>query len=148
MINNKGNIRGSLRKSQIILGAGPGSIVDLKKGSVIISGISRWEYDDKERDIIHSPKLENLLGVKYFVSPPHKKSIRFEDGSEILQRDILAYQFPRWGYCPVCKKLGELREFNVKPDGKWVCTCNNKTPIIPSRFVIACENRTYSRFSI
>ena len=95
---NKGNIRGSLRKSQIILGAGPGSIADLKKGSVIISGISKWEDYDKEKDIIHSPKLERLLGVKYFVAPPHRKTIRFEDGSEIKQKDILAYQFPRWGY--------------------------------------------------
>lgn len=140
MIENKGNIRGNLRKSQIILGAGPGSIVDLKKGSVILSGISKWENYDKDKDILHSPKLERLLGVKYFVTPPHKKSIRFEDGTEILQKDILAYQFPKWGYCPVCKKLGEVRDFIVTSDGKWKCTCNNKTPIIPSRFVIACED--------
>lgn len=140
MIENKGNIRGNLRKSQIILGAGPGSVVDLKKGSVILSGISKWENYDKDKDILHSPKLERLLGVKYFVTPPHKKSVRFEDGTEILQKDILAYQFPKWGYCPVCKKLGEVRDFIVTSDGKWKCTCNNKTPIIPSRFVIACED--------
>lgn len=140
MSENKGNIRGNLRKSQIILGAGPGSIVDLKKGSVILSGISKWENYDKDKDILHSPKLERLLGVKYFVTPPHKKPIRFEDGTEILQKDILAYQFPKWGYCPVCKKLGEVRDFIVTSDGKWKCTCNNKTPIIPSRFVIACED--------
>ena len=139
MIKNKGNIRGSLRKSQIILGTGPGAIADLKKGSVIISGISKWENYDKEKDIIHSPKLERLLGVKYFVTPPHKKSTRLEDGTEIKQRDILAYQFPRWGYCPACRKLGEIENFIVSGDGKWKCTCNNKTPIIPSRFVIACE---------
>ena len=71
MLEKKGNIRGNLRKSQIILGAGPGAIVDLKKGSVIISGISKWEYDEG-KDIIHSLKLEKLLKVKYFVKPPHK----------------------------------------------------------------------------
>lgn len=140
MSDNRGNIRGNLRKSQIILGAGPGSIIDLKKGSVILSGISKWENYDKDKDVLHSPKLERLLGVKYFVTPPHKKSIRYEDGTEILQRDILAYQFPKWGYCPVCKKLGEIRDFIVTTDGKWKCTCNNKTLIIPSRFVIACED--------
>lgn len=146
MDNNNGNIRGSLRKSQIVLGGGPGSIADLKNGSVIISGISKWEDYDKEKDIIHSPKLERLLGVKYFVSPPHKKSIKYEGGIEIKHNDILAYQFPKWGYCPKCRKLGEINDFIVSSDGKWKCTCNNKTSIIPSRFVIACENGHISDF--
>lgn len=140
-----GNIRGSLGKSQLITGMGPGSIVDLKKGSVIISGISKWKYDPL-RDILHSTKLERLLGVKYFVQPPHKKTIRLEDGAEIQQKDILGYQFPRWGYCPICHKLGEVTDFTVLSNGRWICDCEKKVPIIPSRFVVACENGHISDF--
>lgn len=143
-MSEKGNIRGNLRKSQMITGMGPGSIADLKKGSVIISSISKWKY--QEKDIIHSSKLERLLGVQYFVMPPHKKSIRYEDGTEIPQKDILAYQFPRWGYCPSCRKLGEVTDFEVSNTGKWNCNCDKKAPIIPSRFVIACENGHISDF--
>lgn len=138
MNSKKGNIRGNLRKSQIILGAGPGAIIDLKKGSVILSGISKWEIN--ETDILHSPKLEKLLGVKYFVMPPHKKTIKYEYVKEDPPRDILAYQFPKWGYCPSCKKLGEIKDFIVKGKGQWKCTCEANMTIIPSRFVIACEN--------
>lgn len=140
-----GNIRGSLGKSQIITGMGPGAIVDLKKGSVIISGISKWKYD-LVKDILHSSKLEKLLGVKYFVQPPHKKPIRLEDGTEIQQKDILGFHFPRWGYCPMCHKLGEVTDFNVLGNGKWICNCEKKAPIIPSRFVVACENGHISDF--
>ena len=140
-----GNIRGSLGKSQLITGMGPGSIVDLKRGSVIISGISKWKYD-LSKDILHSTKLERLLGVKYFVQPPHKKPIRLEDGTELQQKDILGYQFPRWGYCPMCHKLGEVTDFNVLSNGKWICNCEKKAPIIPSRFVVACENGHISDF--
>lgn len=141
----EGNIRGNLRRNQMITGMGPGAIADLKKGSVMISGISKWRYDE-QKDILHSTKLERLLGVKYFVTPPHKKPIRLEDGVEIPQKDILAYQFPRWGYCPSCQKLGEVTDFRVLANGRWICTCEKKAAIIPSRFIVACENGHISDF--
>lgn len=146
----KENIRGNLRRSQIIMGMGPGSIVDLKKGSVIISGISQWRIYDKNGrlncQMINSPRLEKLLNVKYLLAPPYRKTIRTEEGIEIKQKDILAYQFPRWGYCPSCQKLGEVTDFNVLSNGRWQCNCKKKSAIIPSRFVIACENGHISDF--
>ena len=147
-MSKEGNIRGSLRKSQIILGLGPGSIVDLKKGSVIISGISKWDDYDKDKDIIHSPKLERLLGVKYFVTPPHKKAIRYEDGTEIPQRDILAYQFPRWGYCPVCKKLGEIGDFIVKRAESGYVLATIKLRLYHQDLLLCVRMDTYQIFHI
>jgi hypothetical protein len=143
-MRSEGNIRGNLRKTQMITGMGPGAIADLKKGSVIISGISNWKYEEK--DILHSAKLERLLGVKFFVTPPRKNPIRTENGTEIQQKDILAYQFPRWGYCPVCNKLGEVSDFTVLSTGRWICNCGKKAPIIPSRFIVACEDGHISDF--
>ena len=138
------NIRGSLRRNQIIMGMGPGSIVDLKKGSVVISGISKWNLKSKNGEsiceMINSYKLEKILNVKYFLSPPYQKTIRTEEGAEIKQKDILAYQFPRWGYCPFCKKLGQIEDFNLNRNGKLKCTCDKQGIIIPSRFIVACEN--------
>ncbi len=140
----EGNIKGDLRRNQLITTMGAGAIVDLKEASVIISGIDSWEtYGKKEELKIHNIRLENLLGKEYFLMPPFAKDQKNKNYS----KDIEAYRFPKWYYCPICQKLAPYTEFDLYQK-KIVCNseiCKAKE-VIPSRFVVACEKGHISDF--
>lgn len=141
--DEKPRIKGQLRRNQLITTMGPGAIVDLKDASVIIAGIDGWEKSDNVNELkINNIRLQNLLGKDYFLMPPFTKD---KTNNNFLHPDIQAYRFPKWYYCPICKKLAPYTEFLLK-NGKIFCdTCKNKE-VIPSRFVVACEKGHISDF--
>lgn len=141
--DKKPRIKGQLRRNQLITTMGPGAIVDLKDASVIIAGIDGWEKSDNVNELkINNIRLQNLLGKDYFLMPPFTKD---KTNNNFLHPDIRAYRFPKWYYCPICRKLAPYTEFLLKK-GKIVCDkCNNKE-VIPSRFVVACEKGHISDF--
>ncbi len=118
---------GKIRPGQLITTYGPGSIVDLENDSVMIMGLNRW-YDHLKYTI-HQPPLENLLGVRKFVSPPNGDDAR---------GNIPCISFPTYRECEKCSKLS-----NNFPriQGRFRCDepgCTGKTH--PARFIIACRN--------
>lgn len=130
----KERILGSLRRTQLITTFGCGSIVDLPYDSVVVAGTDNWKTDDNDQ-IISEENLQSHLGVDYFVQP----RIDTGYGKNLFSkpRDIPAYRFPEMLICPKCQKIAHYKSFgfNRKP----VCgVC--KTKLIPSRFIIACEN--------
>ena len=141
--DKKSRVKGQLRRNQLITTMGPGAIVDLKEASVIISGIDNWEKSENIDELrINNLRLQNLLGKDYFLMPPFTKE---KNNKQFWHPDIQAYRFPKWYYCPICKKLAPYTEFLLK-NGKIFCDkCNNKE-IIPSRFVVACEKGHISDF--
>ena len=141
--DKKPRIKGQLRRNQLITTMGPGAIVDLKDASVIIAGIDGWEKSENIDELkINNIRLQNLLGKDYFLMPPFTKD---KSNNHFLHPDIQAYRFPKWYYCPICKKLAPYTEFLLK-NGKIFCDkCNNRE-VIPSRFVVACEKVHISDF--
>lgn len=143
--SEKPRIKGQLRRNQLITTMGPGAIVDLKNASVIISGIDSWENCDNIDDLkINNVRLQNLLGKDYFLMPPYKID---KTSNYFSSYDILAYRFPKWYYCEICKKLAPYTEFKLER-GKLVCDgekCYGKE-VIPSRFVVACRKGHISDF--
>ncbi|MFJ7296864.1 DrmB family protein [Streptomyces collinus] len=124
--------RGSVRRSQMITTYGVGSLIAVDGESFIVSGLddahASWSLD--EAPIIHEERLSELLGVDYFRLPP---------SSEDTSKDgVRVRRFPLWHYCPGCHALQHVAAFN-SPAGKNVCEPCDDEPLVPSRFVVACE---------
>ncbi|MFI8945044.1 DrmB family protein [Streptomyces sp. NPDC053750] len=125
--------RGSVRRSQMITTYGVGSLIAVDNESFIVSGIDdahrSWPLD--EAPIIHEHRLAHVLGVSHFRLPP---------ASEDTSKDgVRVRRFPLWHSCPSCQSLQHVRGFNPPP-GKNVCTDCDDEPLVPSRFVMACED--------
>ncbi|USQ88549.1 DUF1998 domain-containing protein [Streptomyces phaeoluteigriseus] len=125
--------RGSVRRSQMITTYGVGSLIAVDNESFIVSGIDdayrSWSLDDAP--IISEHRLARVLRVSHFRLPP---------ASEDTSKDgVRVRRFPLWHSCPNCRALQHVRDFNP-PAGKNVCTDCDDEPLVPSRFVVACED--------
>ncbi|MES4891644.1 DUF1998 domain-containing protein [Streptomyces sp. NPDC096012] len=125
--------RGAVRRSQMITTYGVGSLVAVDNESFIVSGIDdahrSWSLD--EAPIVHEHRLARVLGVSHFRLPP---------ASEDTSKDgVRVRRFPLWHSCPQCQALQHVRDFNP-PVGKNICTDCDDEPLVPSRFVVACED--------
>jgi hypothetical protein len=112
---------------------GVGSLIAVDNESFIVSGIDdahrTWPLD--EAPIVHEHRLARVLGVSHFRLPP---------ASEDTSKDgVRVRRFPLWHSCPRCRSLQHVRGFNPPP-GKNVCTDCDDEPLVPSRFVVACED--------
>lgn len=116
--------KGSVRSSQLVTTYGIGSIVALADESFMIVGLDRWPISDPD---LFEPRLERILNVRGFVRPPAS-----DDGN-----DVPVVRFPRYHTCPECHRLEDHKFFG----GSWLeATCADcDGPIIPARFVMACE---------
>jgi hypothetical protein len=115
-------IKGSVRRSQLITTYGIGSVVALGDESFMVAGLDHWPPRTPD---IHEPRLERVLRVRGFVSPPASD-----------RRDIPVVRFPRMYYCPVCRRLDSYGFFTGSPNNK-CSTCG--VDLVPSRFVTACR---------
>ncbi len=123
---------GKLRQGQFLTTFGCGAIVDLPRESVIIAGTDYWRHHDKPRYHLYEPNLQQFLGVDYFVRPPES----VDKAGQQTGFGIPAFRFPNWMYCPKCKRLQPAKKFGFV--GKPRCE-KCKAPLVPSRFVVACE---------
>ncbi|GHD99488.1 DUF1998 domain-containing protein [Streptomyces alanosinicus] len=125
--------RGAVRRAQMITTYGVGALIAVDNESFIVSGIDdayrSWPLD--EAPIIHEHRLARVLGVSHFRLPPASKDTS-KDGVRVRR-------FPLWHSCPRCQSLQHVRGFNPPP-GKNVCTVCDDEPLVPSRFVTACED--------
>lgn len=110
---------------------GVGAIVDLPKESVIIAGTDYWKDYEKYR--INENSLQKLLQVDYFVTPPGAK----DEYGNPTDMGVPAFLFPTWMLCSKCKRLASAKKFGFTGYPR----CEKcKVPLVPSRFVVACEN--------
>jgi hypothetical protein len=124
---------GQLRRSQLITTHGCGAIVDLPRESVIIAGTDYWRNHDRESHRLYEDNLQKLLGVDFFVCPPADTD---ETGLS-SGYGIPAFLFPTWMYCPKCKRLASSNKFDLT----FYPRCQKcDVRLVPSRFVVACEN--------
>lgn len=121
---------GEVRSSQLVTTYGSGAIVPVGDQSFIIAGIDQWV--PRELDV-HEPRLERLLQVQGFVRPPTSEQ----------RRDVPVRRFPDTHYCPACRRL-DRHSFFTSGDGSQCNDC--QVPLVPSRFVIACERGHIDEF--
>ncbi len=108
---------------------GVGAMVASGNESFIVAGIDRWDRDEAHE--FHEPRLERRLGVHAFMRPPST--------GESTSWDVPVYRFPRWYSCPSCHRLNDIKFFQSPIKGLARCgECEED--LVPSRFVIACEN--------
>ena len=127
---DSGKLIGQLRRTQLITTFGPGSLVDMPDCSVIVSDASMWEF---EKSVLHDERLERFLGVKYFREPLSSEDPHTGKGV------IKSFRFPEWCYCPNCHRLAPAYKLQGKRKG-YCGKCKENDRLVPSTFVIACEN--------
>ncbi|GAA0933815.1 DUF1998 domain-containing protein [Nonomuraea longicatena] len=119
-----------MRRTQLISTYGVGALIAVDDRSYIVSGLDTWKNDARRGGALYEPRLQYWLGVSYFRLPPADEPPA-GDGVRIRM-------FPRWYSCPGCKVLQPWKAFGTQ-EGKSVCRLCDRA-LVPSRFVIACEN--------
>lgn len=154
MANNRiPNELGNLRRSMVVLTSGPGSIVDFRVDgapvSAVIAGLEEWEryFPIGNEQRVYEPRLQRKLGVSGFRLPPVIDEAFRDDEGRPDRRSLVAARFPKWLVCPQCHLLAPLEQWNYDA-GKAYRFCPHCTsqspgqrriPVIPVRFVMACE---------
>ncbi|ABW19568.1 DUF1998 domain-containing protein [Alkaliphilus oremlandii] len=136
--NKQKRVVGTVRQTQLVTTFGCGSIVDLPHDSVIIAGLDFWNHADNEKFRLSEVNLEKYLGVKYFVKPKVVVESGDNPFSKLGSRDVPAFRFPEILICSRCGKIENYKWFKLGK--KMKCRKCGETSMIPSRFVVACEN--------
>ena len=121
-----------VRLSQTLAPFGVGAIYDLRGESLIACDISLWKNQGQP---VHSRRLAEALGVEGFQSAPVSSSLYGEGRARIPY-----FRFPQWLFCPTCRVLTRWSIKKEVKDEPARCTnCSRRPPLVPMRFVMACE---------
>lgn len=140
----------SIRAAQAILQYGVGAMVDFPDQTLMTAAPEYWGKTD-QLTVIRDERLERQLGVDFFAIP--------RDKSDPDEQGIAYTRFPRWYFCPKCRRLEPLsfwlKEFRLKGGSlakqdrymkRPVCVgdkCRGKRGrgigLVPARIIVACE---------
>ena len=126
----------SVRASQAVLQYGVGAMVDFPEQTLVTAAPETWI--DPIR--IYDDRFAKALGVEYFGLP----------------RNISYSRFPKWYFCPRCKRFQPLEKWiteyrkTLKPNllekdeykymtKKLICT-KCRQDLVPARIVTVCQN--------
>lgn len=121
---------GQARRSQLVTTYGVGALVAVENESFIIAGHDSWGAVDAPKIFEH--RLAQLLGVEHFRLPPAKEP-------EVAHDGVRVHRFPDYYTCPKCEQLMRFRSFN-SPADEAVCLDCSKEKLVPSRFVVVCDD--------
>ncbi|WP_061313250.1 DUF1998 domain-containing protein [Clostridium botulinum] len=127
----------NVRFSQAIAPFGVGAMIDFKDQTLMVAAPEYWTVNQSQE--IHDERLERLLNVEKFCLPPDKNQIS----------RIPFVRFPKWYFCPKCKRLRHLddweKEFKPSPRSKNInmitpkcMECNMQ--LVPSGILATCED--------
>ncbi|MGQ4414672.1 DrmB family protein [Streptomyces sp. SAS_269] len=120
--------KGAVRRAQMIMTYGVGSMVAVGSESFIVAGTDSWNI--AEAPVIHEHRLARALGVRSFRLPPASDD-KSKDGVHVRR-------FPLWHFCPSCHALQHVSAFNSPPRKNECGDCQED--LVPSRFVMACAH--------
>ncbi|WP_338463086.1 DUF1998 domain-containing protein (plasmid) [Synechococcus elongatus IITB7] len=141
---------GEARHSQVLQMFGPGAMVDLPEGAVIIGGLNYWFTQGC--DTIYEPRLLQLvraslgLGQVELKTPPKEVDpLRRKGGS------MKALRFPEWFVAQKTRpRMWNGKEYRSRPLVHYTDRCQQnfkifeddegKWPLVPVRFVQACPH--------
>lgn len=121
----------SIRAAQLVSPFGPGAVVDLGSESFTCMDISEWPAG--ECPPIQDNALQRALGLDIRRPPP-----------EDLRGEVPFSRFPRWVFCPICRRLYHYTHADDQRNGFKAPACTGsecrESKLVPMRFVVACEN--------
>ncbi|MBK8266484.1 MAG: DUF1998 domain-containing protein [Nannocystis sp.] len=143
---------GEIRRSQLLMGYGPGAMIDLLDDAVLIGGLEYWRYQDPKHpvEVIKEPRLTQKLvevmrglGMNpssqlWLQAPP---DCTYDEATP--RQGIQALEFPRYFKCQRCSAIAYASEFEQAGRGR-VHHCGpgygtKPAPAVPVRFVAVCE---------
>lgn len=145
---------GEVRPSQLLLSYGVGALIDLPHISALIMGLDDWDITHS-REITEDRLLsavQHALGgqVSKLYTPPVPQVAPQSPFDSLARIGVPVSPFPRWMLCPACRLLAplesgyfELKTHPFQPDrARYIhqnCNRLRQPPVLPSRFMIACE---------
>ena len=159
------NELGDVRRSQIILTHGPGSIIDFRAGgfggagiSVVAAGLEEWDRWSPPPGLGHpqtayEPRLQKKLGVDGFRLPPVAPQVAPGVYSKRAGK-LVGVRYPRWLQCPKCHLVKQSREWteDAGDPALYCAECSeraggrNRVHVVPVRFIVVCENGHLDEF--
>ncbi|MFD3591470.1 DrmB family protein [Nocardia sp. NPDC058640] len=121
---------GQARRSQLVTTYGVGALIAVENESFIVASHDSWGANDAPK--IFERRLAQLLSVDHFRLPPSKEADKAFDG-------VRVHRFPDYYSCPKCQQLQRYWAFN-SPKNEAVCVECNSEKLVPSRFVVVCDN--------
>lgn len=126
------------RSSQLISPFGPGSIIEIGDESLVLADPQHWPRQLEE---IKLDRLAKEAGVWALKKPP---VIQRKDDPVTRYNALMTVRFPKWMFCPRCRRMEmwTLKAGKRNGDGVPVCKtpkCKDKV-LVPMRFVAACEH--------
>lgn len=146
-----------LRSSQLITTFGTGAMVDLPDASVIIGGPDNWKYPEDEiaDHIIQEARLSKRIAqylnelfdyklndVDLMRPPRMRSSQKYQKGKK---PEVSAWKFPEWYVVQQIEQTpaGKRRRLinkHLLDQGKYRDLNGKKQPVVPIRFVRACDS--------
>ncbi len=120
---------GSVRRSQVVTTYGPGALIAVDDESFMVAGIDRWDIVDA--DVIPERRLERQLHVHSLYLPPAQTE------NFAAPRGLPVIRFPLMHSCPECRRLDWY--WKLADGDRNVCARCDR-PLVPSRFVVACDS--------
>ncbi|MBM4093006.1 MAG: hypothetical protein FJ276_26900 [Planctomycetes bacterium] len=126
-----------VRHSYTISNAAVGALIHIGRLSLVPCDIRDWGDDGEDVDM---PRLSELLGVAFRKAPVREKRGDVEVGGRIP-----AVRFPKWMYCPACRRMYncDARDHGRLEDPV-LCPYDNckpmPSPLAPMPWVVVCEN--------
>ena len=122
----------SIRRSATVSPFGVGAIYDFGDESFVAMDTYYWQSNG---DKIRLPRLENELGVGYFLMAPVVRE-RFS----AYTKKVPYHRFPQWLFCPSCRQMVWLDKSREKAGEHPRCEqCAKRSKLVPMRFVTACK---------
>lgn len=120
----------SIRAAQLVSPFGPGAVVDLGNESFTCADISRWPAG--ECPMLADNPLQRALG-KAIRRPP----------TEDQAGQVPFSRFPRWLFCPNCRRLYNYSAVDDDSNQFRQPTCDgvncSKAALVPMRFIAVCD---------
>lgn len=142
---------GQARRSQLLLGSGPGALIDLVEDAAIVGGLDSWRYRRAHDGFISEARLQAKAQALLSKMPWWQHTeVRLRLPPECDSNNptpgvgIPAARFPKWFQCQNqdCRSLVPLKGLEKPTMRRHKCQFNNKAtfPVVPVRFVSACPD--------
>jgi len=146
---------GEIRLSQVITTFGPGAMMDLVQGSVLIGGLDFWRYSkDAPSPAVDEPRLrESILdrfkgsGLQLDPDRPFRLPPAGEGSEPKPWCGIQVAEFPAWFVCQSCRALEHAKNLEKKNNElRHACNRTQLGRCVPVRFVTTCEHGHLDEF--
>jgi hypothetical protein len=137
--------KAQLRASQLLTTFGPGAMLDLPEGSVVVSGLDHWRFQKGPLPMIDEPRL--LAKLRARLARPSltlRRPPASEDDPQAGLPGVVVWRFPRWFIVQQTETLAVGTRRRLVPQsrlqsGKYR-DGNESFEVVPVRFVRACEH--------